>query len=536
MKKRTKITLRTKIYLTIAGLVTLAGILYASNPAPFSSQVPFPTGVAAAPDLLLVSPYCSDDINQLDRFGQASLFVTLPGFGSCREKYMAIAPNQAAMAGFTPRDVFATQGPLVFKIHNGVVTLFATLPGCFSSDHIGLTFDHFGTYGFDLIVTCQEGNVFRVNGTGTPTHIASVFAPGDNRVIEGPAVVPPAFGPHGGKIWVADEIGHAVHTIGPPPTYTVTQNILFHITAEAVYYVPTTVVFAGTPGSLYLAEQQQFQLVWEYPLSDFQGLVGNIILTSEAGADFADTSIVTTDGTNYFQNSFAPRIPGVNEGAAFVDPDVPTATPTTTPTATFTPTATSTPTATATFTPTPTATFTPTPTATATSTPTPTPTPAEHVSQITPTGTTCNDFKNGTAETLLSVDYAVKNGLINQLAPGVFFYWLKVTVPAGNNVFTITETITTGNFSTPFALANGGNNVFNNNCTSTSNTITQDPNTGTVTVTFNAPAAGDYFISLKYNSNSLKNLAAPSPTTTVHYDFTTTGVPGSTSGIDLIKQ
>jgi hypothetical protein len=123
--------------------------------------------------------------------------------------------------------------------------------------------------------------------------------------------------------------------------------------------------------------------------------------------------------------------------------------------------------------------------------------------------------------------------LINQVAPGVFFYWVKVTVPAGNNVFTITETITTGNFSTPFALANGGNNVFNNSCNSTSNNITQAAN-GTVTVSFNAPVAGDYFISLKYNSGSLKGAAAPAPTT-VHYDVTTIGVPGSTSGLDLIK-
>jgi len=29
---------------------------------------------------------------------------------------------------------------------------------------------------------------------------------------------------------------------------------------------------------------------------------------------------------------------------------------------------------------------------------------------------------------------------------------------------------------------------------------------------------------------------APSPGTTVHYNFNTTGVPGSTSGLDLIKQ
>jgi len=141
---------------------------------------------------------------------------------------------------------------------------------------------------------------------------------------------------------------------------------------------------------------------------------------------------------------------------------------------------------------------------------------------------------NGTAQDLTSLNYSVKSGKINQVAPGVFFYWVKVTVPAGNNVFTISEAITTGNFSTPFALANGGNNVFNLNCNAQSETITQNPTTGTVTVSFNAPTAGTYIISLKYDSGSVKGAAAPSPTT-VHYNFSTTGVPGSTSGLDLIK-
>ena len=196
MKKRTKITLRTKVYLTIAGLLTLTGILYAATPTPFSSGVPFPTGVAAAPDLLLVSEYCSENIDQIDCNGNASLFATLPGFGSCREKYVTIAPSQSSAAGFTPRDVFAVEGALVFKIHEGVVTLFTALSGCLASDHNGITFDHFGTFGFDMIVTCREGNVFRVHGDGTETQIAGPF--GVN--IEGPAVVPIGFGPHGGEM------------------------------------------------------------------------------------------------------------------------------------------------------------------------------------------------------------------------------------------------------------------------------------------------------------------------------------------------
>ena len=38
-------------------------MLYAANPVPFTSGVPFPTGVAASPDLLLVSEYCTENID-----------------------------------------------------------------------------------------------------------------------------------------------------------------------------------------------------------------------------------------------------------------------------------------------------------------------------------------------------------------------------------------------------------------------------------------------------------------------------------------
>jgi len=121
--------------------------------------------------------------------------------------------------------------------------------------------------------------------------------------------------------------------------------------------------------------------------------------------------------------------------------------------------------------------------------------------------------------------------VIHNINPGVFFYWVKVTVPAGNNVFVITQAITTGNFATFFALANGSN-VFNSNCNSVGPTITQNANI--TTVSFNAPTAGTYFISIKYDPHTVVGKPAPAPGTTVHYDINTTGVPGSTSGLDLI--
>jgi len=157
------------------------------------------------------------------------------------------------------------------------------------------------------------------------------------------------------------------------------------------------------------------------------------------------------------------------------------------------------------------------------------------VSKITPTGTTCSQFRDGTAATLSSLNYSVSGGKIkNNVTPGVFFYWVSVTVPAGNNNVTITETITTGNFTGLFNFTSGSS-VFNSSCNSVSDTITQNPNTGTVTVSFNAPVAGTYIIGIKYDSKSIAGLPAPGPGTTVHYNFATTGVPGSTQGLDLIK-
>jgi hypothetical protein len=112
---------------------------------------------------------------------------------------------------------------------------------------------------------------------------------------------------------------------------------------------------------------------------------------------------------------------------------------------------------------------------------------------------------------------------------------VAVTVPAaGQQCFTITQTITTSNFTGLFDLANGSN-VFTSGCNSVHPNITQDPATGAVTACWNATTAGTYIIGIKYNASSITGDPAPSPGTTVHYNFATTGVPGTTQGIDLVR-
>jgi uncharacterized repeat protein (TIGR01451 family) len=153
--------------------------------------------------------------------------------------------------------------------------------------------------------------------------------------------------------------------------------------------------------------------------------------------------------------------------------------------------------------------------------------------QITPTQTTCSQFNSGTAATLSQINYSVKTGKLNSVSPGVFFYWIKVTAGAGSNTFTINQTITTGNFDSHFFHFTSGSAVYSSGCVKQTSAISQSG--GTTTIQFNASSAGTYIIGVKYDTGSVKGLAAPSPTT-VHYTFEVPSVPGSLQGLDLVKK
>jgi len=445
MKKRNKITLRTKIYLTVVGLLALTGVLYASNPSVFvmpGSGVDQPIGLAADPNHLFASQYNDNQIKMVDCNGIGSLFGTLPAPipPQLTEKYMAIAPVESAAAGFTPGDLFITLSQAVFRARpsvSGTFTLFATWAGvdggCPNSDHSAITFDKVGTFGNRMIITCEKGRVFTIDSFGVPpetmppnvTHLTDLTLPGRQISIEGPAVLPASFGPLAGQIMVADDANSNVYTINsvgnvnyqpfpavPDGTFT---------GAEQVLVVPQFPCAFCTDRAFFTAAPGDNDII-SYPLGDFTGLGGDILVTTESAPPWGtfgvhfdmpsqsyqffvfDGSATFKEGSTFVEGSCPPS-PTPTPTATSTPTSTPTATATATPTATATSTptatATSTPTATATSTPTATATSTPTATATATatatSTPTPTPTPPGHVSQITPTGTTCSQFVNGTA-------------------------------------------------------------------------------------------------------------------------------------------
>ena len=156
-------------------------------------------------------------------------------------------------------------------------------------------------------------------------------------------------------------------------------------------------------------------------------------------------------------------------------------------------------------------------------------------------GTKCDKFSSGTAIALDSVTYQVDNqGKTKDVKPPKFMYWVKVTATAGSNTFVISQSITTGNFNTQFKLDGGGNVFKGSDCKAAGGVnMRQDTTNGansTVIVRFNAQQAGVYYIAVKFQTGNVGGDPAPAPGITVHYDFSTTGVPDATSSVDLVKR
>ena len=228
-----------------------------------------------------MTEYCGHNVDTIDCQGNVTLLATLPGLSDCREEYVTIAPSQAANAGFTPGDIFVTQGSAVYNVTGGTVTAFTLLPDC-SEDHTGITFDHVGTFGYNMIVTCENGPVWQVDGTGIPTL--------DRRhlhLLEGPAIPPLSFGPYGGQILVADEFSGSVHAIDN--TGNVTYDVFSNYGAEGVLVIPSDpCTFCSGVGALFQAIPNfQTNNIYQYPLTDVTGLGGNILVTSALGAGTA---------------------------------------------------------------------------------------------------------------------------------------------------------------------------------------------------------------------------------------------------------
>ncbi|MEO5617609.1 MAG: FlgD immunoglobulin-like domain containing protein [Candidatus Eisenbacteria bacterium] len=144
----------------------------------------------------------------------------------------------------------------------------------------------------------------------------------------------------------------------------------------------------------------------------------------------------------------------------------------------------------------------------------------ECVGQLTHTSTTCSSFMDGTAGDLPSSDlhYAVRDGVISTISPGVFFYWTKVSAPSDSFVVRIVQTRDNPDF--PFLPALQGQvSPYDSNCSRTDSGTETSPGQASVEVT-GATAGKVYIVSVKYSLKALVDVPLP-PGSGVHYDFRT---------------
>jgi hypothetical protein len=59
--------------------------------------------------------------------------------------------------------------------------------------------------------------------------------------------------------------------------------------------------------------------------------------------------------------------------------------------------------------------------------------------KILPTGTTCQQYRDGTAGPMYDVQYTLKKNKIGTVNPGVFFYYSSVRLPSGSFVITVPQ-------------------------------------------------------------------------------------------------
>ena len=166
--------------------------------------------------------------------------------------------------------------------------------------------------------------------------------------------------------------------------------------------------------------------------------------------------------------------------------------------------------------------------------------PLVPVGKITPTGTTCQQYRDDTETTPVPVlgqlQYTSKGGKINAVSPGVFFYYTKVSGDATHRRVDITEI--NDATSAPVIPINQGQVVLYDatTCKVVKWTVTPGDEPGEI-ATGTLPKDGNFIIGVKYNASALKGKDVPNPTT-VTYTFGAEleDVPFDEAFIDLVPK
>jgi uncharacterized repeat protein (TIGR01451 family) len=145
------------------------------------------------------------------------------------------------------------------------------------------------------------------------------------------------------------------------------------------------------------------------------------------------------------------------------------------------------------------------------------------------TGVTCSNFvSNNPSDELTNGNYSVKSGKVNQVDPGVMFYYISITAPSASFTINVTQSNDKGWKPIPDS---GLNQIilYESNCSKSSKgTSSHNTTTGTTTLTVSGATVGaTYVVGVKYSLSGLSGQPVSSPFPTVTYSFATNFNGGS---------
>ena len=158
-------------------------------------------------------------------------------------------------------------------------------------------------------------------------------------------------------------------------------------------------------------------------------------------------------------------------------------------------------------------------------------------SQLVPTQTTCQQFADGTAMTENVFSYGVKRGAINNVSPGVVFYYTKVNATGSTLEFDLVQTQSPDNVLPLLGVRSVS--VFNSACGTLSSGVTiTEPAAGVVHVTITGASAGSaYYANIKIDPGTIVGAAVaksgtPPAYPTVAFTYAT-WIPDKSSGAQV---
>src|ERR1019366_8317419 len=228
--------------------------------------------------------YFGTDNNQLYSTNLSGGNVTqyggaIPGFSG-----EVVVGSGLGQGGFASGAVYAGngQGSQIYSVpSSGAPVLFAALPD--GGNVRQIFFDPGNTYGGDMLVTSNQGNVYKINSAGSVSLLASIGAD-----TEGMDIASSAFGTYANDLLVASEGTGLIHAITPGGSVGVLPGSF--TLAETVSTVPTDLCSSNNPlQGFYVANYAVDIQKADY--SQFCAYQGDTIVTGELGTNSPVTDI-----------------------------------------------------------------------------------------------------------------------------------------------------------------------------------------------------------------------------------------------------